>query len=137
MKVMIDLNIFMDVFQKRVPFYYDSSLVLTKVLNKELKGYIAGHAVTTLYYLISKFSGGSNALDVVDWILAYFEVESANKEDFLFARTLDMKDFEDAVIARSANKINCEYIITRNGRDFIDSIVPTIKPKDFLKQFFK
>jgi len=64
MKVMIDLNIFIDVFQKRVPHYQDSSLVLTQILNKKITGFIAGHLVTTLYYLISKFSGKQKALEV-------------------------------------------------------------------------
>jgi hypothetical protein len=47
MKIMIDLNIFIDVFQKRIPHYQDSSMVLTRVLNKELKAFIAGCAKNT------------------------------------------------------------------------------------------
>jgi len=133
MKLMIDLNILIDVFQHRVPHYHDSSLVLTKILDKESTGFIAGHSLTTLYYLISRFSGNRKAIEVVDWVLAHFEVESADKEDFLYARTLDMKDFEDAAIAVCANNSKCEYIITRNGPDFNQSPVPAITPKEFLE----
>ena len=135
MKLMIDLNIFIDVFQQRVPHYHQSSVVLSKVLNKEATGFVAGHSITTLYYLISKFSGKRKALEVVDWVLTHFEVESADKEDFLYARTLDMKDFEDAAAAVCANNIKCEYIITRNCTDFKQSPVQAVTPKEFLELF--
>jgi predicted nucleic acid-binding protein len=137
MKVMIDLNIFIDVFQKRVPHYQDSSLVFTKILNKDITGFIAGHSVTTLYYLISKFSGRQKALDVIDWILDHFEVESAGKEGFQKARKLDIKDFEDAVVVKCAQSVGCDYIITRNSPDFKKSSIPVVTPESFLKDFFK
>jgi len=133
MKVMIDLNIFIDVFQHRGLHYHDSSLVLTKILDKESIGFIAGHSITTLYYLISKSYNNQKALEAVDWILNHFEVESANKEDFLHARTIDMKNFEDAIVAECASNIECEYIVTRNGKDFKKSPVPAITPGEFLK----
>ena len=79
MTVLIALNIFIDVFQKRIPHYDQSSLVLTKVINKELTGYIAGHSVTTLYYLICKFLDREKALELIDWLLTHFEIESAEK----------------------------------------------------------
>jgi predicted nucleic acid-binding protein len=135
MKLMIDLNIFIDVFQKRLPHYHDFSLVLTKILNKESTGFIAGHSITTLYYLISRFSSNRKAIEVVDWILDHFEVESADKEDFIDARALNMKDFEDAVIAGCARNAKCEYIITRNNQDFKRSPVPAVTPKEFLRLF--
>jgi predicted nucleic acid-binding protein len=135
MKLMIDLNIFIDVFQKRLPHYHDSSLVLTKILNKESTGFIAGHSITTLYYLISRLSSNRKAIEVVDWVLDHFEVESADKEDFIDARALNMKDFEDAVIARCARNAKCEYIITRNNQDFKRSPVPAVTPKEFLRLF--
>ena len=137
MKVMIDLNIFIDVFQKRVPHYQDSSLVLTEILNKEITGFIAGHSVTTLYYLISKFSGKQKALEVIDWILDHFEVESAGKEGFQNARKLGMKDFEDAVVVKCAQSVGCDYIITRNSIDFKESSIPAVTPENFLKEFIK
>jgi len=131
---MIDLNIFIDVFQKRVPHYQDSSLVLTKILNKEITGFIAGHSVTTLYYLTSKFSGKQKALEVIDWILDHFEVESAGKEDFQNARKLDIKDFEDAVVVKCARSVGCDYILTRNSQDFNKSSIPAVTPENFLKE---
>ncbi|MCK4762574.1 MAG: PIN domain-containing protein [Candidatus Aminicenantes bacterium] len=135
MTVLIALNIFIDVFQKRIPHYDQSSLVLTKVINKELTGYIAGHSVTTLYYLICKFLDREKALELIDWLLTHFEIESAEKEDFMQARTFDMKDFEDAVAAGCAQKVSCDYIITRNIKDFKKSPIPAITAVKFIEKF--
>lgn len=135
MNIMVDLNIFIDVFQERAPHYQDSSLALTKVLNEELTGFIAGHALTTLHYLLSRFSGNQKSLEVVDWVLVHFEVESADKEGFRHARTFDMKDFEDAVVAGCAKSAGCDYIITRNLSDFKNSPVSAVTPGEFLEMY--
>jgi predicted nucleic acid-binding protein len=134
MKVMIDLNIFIDVFQKRIPHYQDSSLVITKILNKEITGFIAGHSVTALYYLTCKFSGQQKALEVIDWILDHFEVESAGKEGFQYARKFETKNFENALLAKCAQSAGCDYIITRNSLDFKESSIPAVTPENFLKE---
>ncbi len=134
MIVLIDLNIFIDVFQKGVPHYRHSSVVLTKVLEKKAAGIIAGHSLTTLHYLLSRFSTSSKALEFVDWVLANFEVVSAGKDSFLQARTYDMKDFEDAVVAVCASDGECDYIVTRNLRDFVNSPIPALSPKQFLEK---
>jgi predicted nucleic acid-binding protein len=133
MKIMIDLNIFIDVFQKRDPHFDNSSLLLSKVLNGNLPGFIAGHAVTTLNYLLSRFSGNQKAMEVIDWVLANFEVESADKKDFLHARTFGMKDFEDAVVASCAVNAKCDYIVTRNIKDFKQSPIQPVTPANFLE----
>ncbi len=133
MKIMLDLNIFMDVFQERTPHYQDSSMVLTKVLNKEVTGCIAGHCLTTLYYLLSRSSNKQKALDMVDWVLTHFEVGTAMGNDFIRSRTFDMKDFEDAVVSVCAVSAACDYIVTRNLSDFTNSPVRGISPGNFLK----
>ncbi len=133
MNVMVDLNIFLDVFQNRKPHYSHSSKILSKVLNRELTGVVASHMITTLYYLTSRFSGKTRALEIIDWLLEHFEVEGADKESFLQSRSFHMKDFEDAVVASCAKNSNCDYIITRNISDFKTSPVPALLPNDFLQ----
>lgn len=135
MNVMIDLNVFLDLFQERLPHYHNSSQVLTMALNEEITGVIAGHSLTTLFYLVSKFSGREKAFEVVDWVLGRFDVESADKDGFRHARTFDMKDYEDAVVVTCAQNANCDYIVTRNTPDFKNSPIPSVTPGEFLLMF--
>ena len=48
------------------------------------------------------------------------------------ARLLKFRDYEDAVVAASAQKAGCRYIVTRNPRDFSLSPVPAVTPGEFL-----
>ncbi|NCC62507.1 MAG: PIN domain-containing protein [Verrucomicrobiae bacterium] len=70
--------------------------------------------------------------DAVDWILANFTVQPPAQADFLRARTLSIKDFEDAVVATVADSAHCQYIITRNISDFKNSPVEALTPEEFL-----
>ena len=44
-------------------------------------------------------------------------------------------DFEDAVIAATAERENADFLITRNTGDFIKSNISAISPADFLKKY--
>jgi hypothetical protein len=46
-----------------------------------------------------------------------------------------MEDFEDAIVSHCADRMNIDYIITRNGKDFTASPVHAITPENFLARF--
>ena len=129
---MLDLNVLLDVVQRREPFYEASASVLSKVVEGEDTGVISGHVLTTLYYVVRRSSGKETADGFVDWVLSRFEVVPQEKVQFLQARSLPMSDFEDAVVASAAEAVECDLIITRNVTDFEDSPVQAMTPEEFL-----
>lgn len=54
MKVMVDLNVLLDVFQRREPFFAASSGVMAIALEGRVEAVVPTHSVTTLYYIVSK-----------------------------------------------------------------------------------
>jgi predicted nucleic acid-binding protein len=132
MKIMLDLNVMLDIFQERHPYYSASSMVISKVLNFEVIGLLPSHALTTIYYLTSKYSGKQKADELIDWMLSHFEVVAAYKASFIRARSLPINDFEDAVIVSLAESANCNFIITRNITDFKESPIKALTPEEFL-----
>lgn len=131
MKLMLDLNIFLDVVQKRQPHYPASAQILDFALENN-SGCIPAHAVTTLHYLVDKHAGRAQANELTDWLLQNFIIGPAEKNTFLRARLLNFPDFEDAVVCACAEQQNCDYIITRNSKDFADSPIPALTPGEFL-----
>jgi predicted nucleic acid-binding protein len=129
---MIDLNVLLDVVQRREPFYTASAATLSRILARKSIGCIPGHALTTLYYLVARQAGKRRAEEVVDWLLVHFEVVPQGRSQFLRARTLDCSDFEDAVVASAAEASGCEIIITRNIGDFAGAPIPAVTPEEFL-----
>jgi predicted nucleic acid-binding protein len=134
MKIMIDLNVFLDFFQDRQPYYHASARVLDMALVGQLTGVIPAHAVTTLHYLIAKHAGTRQADETVDWLLDRFEVASCDKAVFLRARLLAFRDFEDAVLAALAEREKCAAVVTRNTADFASSPVSAVTPSEFLSR---
>jgi predicted nucleic acid-binding protein len=99
MKVMLDLNVLLDVIQNRQPHYLDSASVMSAARSGEFVAVIPAHAVTTISYIIARFSGPQRAAQSIDWLLQHFEVAAADKRVLVQARALPMNDFEDAVFA--------------------------------------
>jgi len=129
---MIDLNVLLDVVQRREPFYTASAATLSRIIDGESTGCIPGHALTTLYYLIARQADKAKAEEVIDWLLVHFEIVPQDRSQFLRARTLECPDFEDAVVASAAEASGCEVIITRNIGDFAKTPIPAVTPEEFL-----
>ena len=54
MKVTVDINVLLDVFQKREPHCAASARVMAMVEEGEIKAVFPAHGITTLYYLARK-----------------------------------------------------------------------------------
>lgn len=132
MKVMLDLKVMLDVFQERHPYYYASASVISKVLNKEITGLLPSHAITTIQYITSKYSGKQKADETIDWMLTHFDIAAADKNSFISARKMGISDFEDGVVASLSELTNCDFIITRNISDFKKSPIKALTPEEFL-----
>ena len=135
MKVTVDINVLLDVFQKREPHYAASARILAMVQQGEMTGVFPAHGFTTLYYLVRKHASRPDAESAMDQVLEHFEVGNLDSAGWSRARSLPMPDFEDAVVAVVAEKSTSDFIITRNTGDFIHSPVPAITPSEYLSQF--
>ena len=132
MKVMLDLNIVLDMVQKREPHYKMSAVALSSVVEGRAIGVFPGHGVTTVHYLVSRYSSKKQADELVDWLLNRFEICAAGYREFIRARSLSLADFEDAVVCAIAENLACDAIVTRNLSDFSGSPVKALSPEDFL-----
>ena len=133
MKVMVDLNVLLDVAQNRLPHYHASEEVVHRVRRGEFAAVLPGHALTTLHYILEKYSGTALANQTLDGLLADFAIHPVDKANFQRARQLPLSDFEDAVVAVTAEVTRSDFIVTRNVADFVGSSVPAITPIDFLE----
>jgi predicted nucleic acid-binding protein len=129
---MLDLNVLLDVVQRREPFYAASAAVLSQAIDGLHVACLPGHALTTLHYIVAKHAGQEQAGTLVDWALAHLEIVPQDRSQFVRARSLKLTDFEDAALASAAEASGCELIVTRNVADFGSSPVPAVTPEEFL-----
>lgn len=134
MRVLVDLNVLLEVIQRRQPHYPASADVLSRIATGALDAAVAGHAITTIYYVVSRFSGRARADEAVDWLLGELEVAAEGRDLFLRARSLEMEGYEDAVVSAAAEQARCDRVVTRNVDDFQRSPVPAVTPLELLAE---
>ena len=72
MKVALDINVLLDVFQKREPHYAASAQVVSMVTSGTLAGVCPAHGLTTVYDLARKHASKPDAEDAMDQVLTPF-----------------------------------------------------------------
>ena len=132
LKVIIDLNVVLDVLQHREPFYESSSALLAAAETNRIDGYLAAHSVTTLFYLIQKGSSSAEARATITNLLQFMKIAPVDQTTIEQSLNLDYHDFEDAVQMISAVQCRADYLITRNVRDYQPALLPVLQPVDFL-----
>lgn len=135
MKIFIDTNILLDVLTGREPFYKNSAIIWSMVEKEIVKGYISAISVNNVYYIVKKLKGRIEAEKVVDKILKDFKVISLTYEILKLARTMKERDFEDIIQYFSALQVGCDFIITRNKKDFPRKEIEIVDPGEFIEKF--
>lgn len=130
--ILIDLNIILDVLQKRDPFYEASARLLAVVETGLLEGYIAAHSITTLFYIIQKDKSSAEARAIITSLMQFLKIAPVTQSTIDQALNLDYSDFEDAVQMISALQCKAEYLFTRNIADYHPALIPVVQPVDFL-----
>ena len=132
--VLIDTNIFIDVLQDRIPFTDNSQAVIGLVTQKKVKGAVAAHSITNLWYILRKTHSDEERRNYLLSLFELFDVVSIDKNRLVAAlEKSDFKDFEDCLQDECAYAINADYIITRNAKDFESSMVKALTPEEFLE----
>jgi len=135
-RVLFDSDVLLDVLAQRQPFVIASAQALNVVtvtkMEMQIKGYVSGHAVTNIFYVLRRQIGSEMARDAISRLLLHLQVASITDEVIRAALQSSMTDFEDAVSSEAANAVGVEIIVTRNKSDFVASSVPAMLPEEFL-----
>jgi hypothetical protein len=132
MRLFLDINVILDVLADRKPWVEHSAAVLSLLDDPDVQGSLAAHAVTTLFYLASRHLGRRRTASVLLDLLDHMSVTPLDHELLIRALALGWDDVEDAVQALSAQRVQADYLVTRNPSDFPDPTVPVVTPAELL-----
>src|SRR5579871_6388556 len=128
MTVTIDLNVILDLLLERGE--YGASLeLLTLCKQEKMVGFLPSHGIPTIYYVLRKSIGHEHALEAIKKLLPSLKIFAVDHQIIERAIDLNFSDFEDAIIAASAETSGSQFIITRDIRDFRSSAVQAISPE--------
>lgn len=117
---------------EREGFLKDAENILAIGYNHECKLFISSLSFSNIAYITRQLYRGNELYDLLDKIREMIDVADVDKWTVDRALKLRAKDFEDALQYYSALKINADYIITRNKKDFSFSDITVLTPKEYL-----
>ena len=133
MKLLIDTNIVLDVLCNRKGFVENSSKVFKLCETKKLEGYLSAISIPNIAYILRKELSIEKLKTIIVKLNIIFSIIELKYNDLILATDLDFKDYEDALQSVCAKRINADYIVTRNTKDFKNSPIKAITPEELLK----
>jgi predicted nucleic acid-binding protein len=131
-RILVDTNVILDVVLARKPWAGDATSLLDAVAKGRARGYVAGHAVTTVHYVVEKERGRAVAATAVSDLLQLLTVVPLHGEDFQRALGLALEDYEDGVQVAACFQVEADYLVTRNSKDFVGAPVASRTPGEIL-----
>ena len=131
-KLFLDTNIVVDFLGEREEVYRSAARVMTLADQKKIKIFTTSDTISTSYYLLSKYESPKAALEKIRKFKVLCSVSAMSDEVIDKVIASDFKDFEDAIQYFSAIATHCDLIITRNGKDFKNALIPVMNAESFL-----
>jgi predicted nucleic acid-binding protein len=132
LQVLIDLNVILDVLQRREPFYEMSARVLASVETSRITGWVTAHSPTTLFYFLAKHRSADQARVALTELLNLLSVAPVDHAVIEQALNLPYQDLVGAVQMMAAVQIGADCVITRNPRDYRPGLLAALLPAELL-----
>lgn len=131
-RLFIDTNVMLDLLGERLPFYDSSAKIATLADKGEISIVVSALSYTTVAYILSKYE----SLEKVKEKLRKFKIisEISDLDEVTIEKGLNsgFADFEDSLQYFCAIKSECNVLITRNQKDFKDSVIPVMSADEYL-----
>jgi predicted nucleic acid-binding protein len=136
MKLLIDTNVILDMILKREPFYKDAIDVLELVKQDGVQEYVSASAVTDIYYIAYRtLRDRKQVLQLMKELFVIVNVAGVTQQEIQKALELTWNDFEDSVQYAVALLQEMDGIVSRNAKDYEDTEIQVLAPKEAIKMF--
>lgn len=132
-RVYLDTNVILDLLGEREPFYNSIAQIATLADQKKLQLIVSPISFATVNYFLSKFEGISIAKDKLRKFKVLCEISKIDETIMVKGLNSDFEDFEDSLQYFCAVDSECDVIISRNSKDFKNSLLPVMSAEEFIK----
>jgi predicted nucleic acid-binding protein len=132
-KVLVDVNVFEDVFRQR-DGWQASAAVLSAISKGESEGVVSALTPAILYFFRRRSRGEKAARAAVQGILRKLTVVTLDGAAVDAAYATSLPDFEDALQLEAAVSADVDAIVTRNTRDFRQERITVLTPEETLER---
>jgi len=134
-KILLDINVVLDILLPRREFYLDSFAVLNLCASNKVEGWLSADSYSTVHYYLKKEFDELVARNKIFTNLRSLSVLPVRKSTLMEANASLSPDFEDNMKMAAADQFHLNYIVTRNTKHFKDSPVTALTPAEFVTLF--
>jgi predicted nucleic acid-binding protein len=133
MRVVLDTNVVIDAVAARQPFCIEAEAILIQVSTEQIKGYVSANSLADVFYVVRRSLAAAAAKNIIRSLLYSLNVIEVGNADCWQAVNSPIADFEDALLVACAEKVNADYIVTRD-EELTKQLSPIkiISPAEFL-----
>ncbi len=132
-RILVDTNILLDYLLTREPFYEDARQVVLACAEGKVKGCIAAHSVSNMFYVLRRDYGAKERRELLYGLCSIFDVEGIDRAKLLSGlQNESFSDFEDCLQMECAKAYGAGYIVTRNIADYKASGIRAVLPSEYL-----
>jgi len=95
--VFLDINVILDIFLQRPPFYQPAALLFSAVEVKKFRGYLCALSYPTLFYILQKQLKREKAITILEKIRTVLRTAPVTEKVIDLSLSSNFRDFEDAV----------------------------------------
>jgi len=131
-KIFVDSDVILDFLLNRQPFSDDIARVLENSLTDGTTICVSSVTITNLNYIIGRIENKNSAARKTAKILEIVKVENVGESTVKKSITSKFIDFEDGVQNYCAQESKHTIIITRNTKDYKESKLAIMTPREYL-----
>lgn len=133
-KLFVDADVIIDFFTDREPHVNPASELFELNEQGRIVLYLSAVSINNIYYIVRKFLGHKKSLEAIEALTEMTEIIGTTKKEIIQALRNNFSDFEDSLQYSSALSIDgLDAIITRNIKDYRNSVIAVMTPLNFLK----
>lgn len=130
--IFLDSDVLLDVLLERQPYCGFSQSILHKGKNKEIEIATSALVIANVYYIMAKILGKVQAKKNTAKLLNILKVFPLDVACIKLVINSDFNDVEDGMQHFIATQNQCELIITRNIKDYKESLIPVLSAEHYL-----
>lgn len=133
-KLFVDTNIVIDLLSRREPFFEEAATLFSLADKKQVELSISSLTIANTSYTLLRQMDSSKTKSILRKLKLILEILPVDDKVVGLALNDDtFTDFEDGLQYFTAIENQQEVIISRNLKDFKNSIIPTMTAKQFIK----
>ena len=137
MRLYLDTNVILDLILNRSPFFDDIARIITLYEMGECELFTSSVSIVNCNYILGKNIDRKQVIDNLKILRSFCSILTVSELEIDKSLNSNFKDFEDAVQYFTCIKNDCNFIITRDIKDFKNSEIPAITPAEFLASMKK